>query len=315
MFMFFGLAVAAHAAAAVILRRRVLATLVACSAAGACVLPFLIYALGQKAQVDWIQNRSLLQNLMTAAVKQYFYGDDRPTGNMPPQWVLAFVVLLGVVEIGLLAWGLWSARRSTALRPLLVLCLAGVAVPVAGLLLVSVVAQPVYVARYLTFTAPAFALLVGLGISRLPARHTWLRPMVVAGVICCSLVPQLTLKSLVNEPADTERRIAALLDQQAPQPAAMVFGEPYLRDMVLAYPERFDGIQDLSLEETPAESGTLWGLDAPVTAAELSGRGEVLFVGLGNAAPSDLSAFTAAQCRETGNQPFQRLVLISFACS
>ena len=315
MFMFFGLAVAAHAAAAVILRRRVLATLVACSAAGACVLPFLIYALGQKAQVDWIQNRSLLQNLMTAAVKQYFYGDDRPTGNMPPQWVLAFVVLLGVVEIALLAWGLWSARHSTALRPLLVLCLAGVAVPVAGLLLVSVVAQPVYVARYLTFTAPAFALLVGLGISRLPAKHTWLRPMVVAGVICCSLVPQLTLKSLVNEPADTERRIAALLDQQAPQPAAMVFGEPYLRDMVLAYPERFDGIQDLSLEETPAESGTLWGLDAPVTAAELSGRGEVLFVGLGNAAPSDLSAFTAAQCRETGNRPFQRLVLISFTCS
>jgi mannosyltransferase len=41
----------------------------------------------------------------------------------------------------------------------------------------------------------------------------------------------------------------------------------------------------------------------------------VLFVGLGNAAPSDLSAFTAAQCRETGNQPFQRLVLISFTCS
>ena len=315
MFMFFALAVAAHVAAAMILRRRVVATLVAASAAGVCVLPFLVYALGQKAQVDWIQNRSLAQHLMTAVVKQYFYGDDRPTGNMPPTWVLAFVVLLGVVEVALVAWGLWAARGHATLRPLVWLGLAGVGVPIAGLLLVSVIAQPVYVARYLTFTAPAFALLVGLGITRLPAARRWLRPVAVAAVIGCSLVPQLTVKSLVNEPADTERRIAALLEQQEPQPAAMVFDEPYLRDMVLAYPDGFAGMEDLSLEEDPAESGTLWGEDAPVEAAELEGRGNVLFVGLGGGTPHDLSAFAAAKCTETRGQPFQRLVLISFACS
>lgn len=315
MFMFFALAVAAHAVAAIILRRRVVATLVASSVAGACVLPFLVFALGQKAQVEWIQNRSLAQNLATAAVKQYFYGDDRPTGNMPPVWVLAFVGLLGVVQIALVAWGLWATRRTAALHTLAGLSLAGVAVPIAGLLLVSIITQPVYVGRYLTFTAPAFALLVGLGVTSLPAARRWFKPVAVAAVIGCSLVPQLTLKSLVNEPADTERQVAALLEEQAPQPAALVFGEPYLRDMVLAYPESFTSMEDLSLEESPAESGTLWGVDAPVAPIKLAGRGDVLFVGLGNGTPNDLSAFAAAGCRETRNQPFQRMVLISFSCS
>ena len=329
MFMFFALAVASHALAAIILRKRPLAMLVTCAAAGAAVLPFLLFATTQKAQVEWIQNRSLLQNLTIAAVKQFFYGDDRPTGNLPPEWILGFVLVLGVTEVLLVVWGLWSVRRIAAYRPLVVLSLAGVALPMFGLLLVSVVAQPVYVARYLTFTAPLFALLVGLGLDRLrpgslsgrfdPKGHPstgrpWLLAAAAALVVLSSLVPQLTIKSLVNEPADTERQMAEFIAAQTPRPAGAVYAYPELRDMALAYPEDFRLVTDLSLAETPADSGTLWGKNAAVTAERLRGRGDVWFVGYGGGAPNDLSAFESAGCRQTRNLVFQRMTLVSYTC-
>ena len=314
MFMFFVLAVVSHAVAAILLRRRQLATMAACAAAGAAALPFLLLTMGQKAQVDWIENRSLAQTISTAAVKQYFYGEDRPTGNLPPNWILAFVALLGVVETALIVWGLWASRRTPARRPLLVLCLAGVAVPIAGLILVSIVAQPVYVARYLTFTAPAFALLVGLVIVSIPTRLPWLRYIAMIAVIAVSLVPQLTIKSLVNDPPDTERKIGHLVASEAPAPAAMVFEYPYLRDMTLAYPDDFVGVQDLSLADSPAASGTLWGENVAVGPDRLSGKGNVWFVGDGSADPDDLSAFASAGCTETGTMPYQRLKLVTFNC-
>ena len=193
-------------------------------------------------------------------------------GNLPPQWVLAFVVLLGLLQAALIVRGVSRPGWTPQLRQALVLGLAGVLVPVGGLLLASLITQPVYVARYLTFTAPAFALLVGMGLISLPRRRVWFR-FLVAGLVLCSLVPQLTLKSLVNEPPDTERRIAALVDQESERPAAVVFGAPYLRDMVLAYPDDFAGIADLSLAASPATSGSLWGVDAPVAPDQLTGKG------------------------------------------
>jgi mannosyltransferase len=154
--MFFALAIASHAVAALVLRRRVLATFLTSAIAAAVVLPFLLASTKQTAQVAWIQDRSLIQNLTVAAVKQYFYGDDRPTGNLPPQWVLAVVVVLAVTQLALIALGVAYAARSADLRTLSLVCLSGVVIPMGGLLFISIVAQPVYVARYLTFTAPAF---------------------------------------------------------------------------------------------------------------------------------------------------------------
>ncbi len=314
MFMFFVLAIVSHAVAALILRRRPLAVIITCGAAGAAVLPFLLFAMTQKAQVEWIQNRSLVENLAIAAVKQFFYGDDRPTGNLPPQWILGFVLVLGVSQVALVAWGLWSVRRASTYRPLVVLGLVGVALPMAGLLLVSVVAQPVYVARYLTFTAPLFALLVGLGLDRLRTGRKWILPLAATLVVLGSLVPQLTIKSVVNEPADTERRIAAFIAAETTKPSAAVYAYPELADMAIAYPEDFRLITNLSLAESPADSGTLWGKNAPVTAEQLRGRGDVWFVGAGGGAPNDLSAFESAGCLQTRNLSFQRMALISYTC-
>ena len=94
----------------------------------------------------------------------------------------------------------------------------------------------------------------------------------------------------------------------------MVFDYPYLRDMTLAYPDDFAGVQDLSLADSPAASGTLWGENAAVGPDRLSGKGNVWFVGDGSADPDDLSAFASAGCMETGTMPYERLKLVTFNC-
>lgn len=312
-FMFFALAIAAHFAAALVLRRRVVPVLVASLAGGLAAAPFLLFALAQKSQVDWIQDRSLLQNVQAVAIKQFFYGDDRPTGNLPPNWVLGAVVVLGLVQAALVAAGLTVAAKKPALRTLAVVCTASVAVPVLGLLLVSVLVQPVYVPRYLTFTAPAFALLVALGLDKLRSFGRAKFTVVAAVLVLASLVPQLTLKSIVNEPLDTERHIAELLADGS-GPASVVYETPESRDPSLAYPEAFARLTDLSLVSSPAGSGTLWGVNKAVPAEDLSHRGTVYFIGTGSASVPDLGAFEKAKCTQTKSIVMERLRFLSYNC-
>jgi mannosyltransferase len=320
-FMFFALAIASHTVAALILRKRILATFLTSAVTAAVVLPFLLAAMTQTAQVAWIQDRSLTQNLTVAAVKQYFYGDDRPTGNLPPQWVLAVVVLLAAAQLVLIAIGMAYAARSAALRTLIVVCFSGVVIPMGGLLLISILAQPVYVARYLTFTAPAFALLVGAGLDRLRQVESLrqpriqLFPIALAIVVGASLVPQLTLKSFVNQPGDTERQIAAIMAAQPGDSVGVVYQHPEQRDPAIAYPEAFAGVKDLSLDSSAAASGTLWGSNKAVSKQQLTGRGDVFFVGAGGDDHPDLSAFAAAGCLEGDRLHSERLLLVSYTCS
>lgn len=318
-FMFFVLVIAAHVVAALVLRRRVLAVILSSLAAGITASPFLLIALGQKGQVAWIQDRSLMQDLQAIAIKQFFYGDDKPTGNLPPTWVLGAVVVLGVAQVGLVLLGLVHAARKRELRTLAVLSACTVLVPIIGLLGVSVLVQPVYVPRYLTFTAPMFAILVGLGLDKLRAlgpRSSGTRSLAIAAAILtvASLIPQLTLKSIIDEPLDTERHVAALLEADGSAPASVVYERPEERDPSLAYPQAFSRLTDLSLASSPADSGTLWGVNKPVTATDLQHRGEVYFIGSRAASTPDLGAFQQAGCTQTKSIVMERLRLLSYDC-
>ena len=313
-FMFFVLAIAAHAVSAAVLRRRALAVFLSALAAAVAASPFLLFALGQKGQVAWIQDRSLLQNVQAIAVKQFFYGDDRPTGNLPPGWVLGAVVVLGLLQLGLAALGLVRAAKEPAFRSLAVVAAVAVVVPIAALLLLSVLVQPMYVPRYLTFTAPMFALLVALGLDKVRGLGSRKLAVVAALVLVASLPQQLPLKSVVNEPKDTERHIAALLDADGSAPAAVVYEHPEDRDPSLAYPASFSRLTDLSLQSSPVESGTLWGVNKQVTAADLEHRGRVYFLGTGPASAPVPGAFQQAGCTRTGSVVSDRLRLVSYDC-
>lgn len=313
-FMFFALAIAAHFVAALVLRRQVLALLLSSLAAVLAASPFLLVALGQKGQVAWIQDRSLLQNIQALAVKQFFYGDDRPTGNLPPNWVLGAVVVLGLLQLGLVVLGLIHAAKNPEFRALAVVAASAVVVPIAALLLASILIQPVYVPRYLTFTAPMFALLVGLGMDKVRGLGSR-QLMVVAGLLLIAALPQqLALKSLVNEPKDTERHVAALLDADGSGRASVVYERPEDRDPALAYPASFSRLTDLSLESSPADSGTLWGVNKPVSATDLEHRGTVYFIGMGTGSSPDLGAFQEAGCTQITAIITERLRFLRYSC-
>lgn len=114
---------------------------VAAAAAAAAVMPFLLFTQTQLFQVRWI---SPLQpdTAVKIVVDQYF---DRA-------W--PFAVLAGI----LLAAGAVTIRRPDRLTAV---AIAWIAIPTAALLLYSAVRHPVYYPRYLSFTAPAMALLLG----------------------------------------------------------------------------------------------------------------------------------------------------------
>ncbi|WP_059018770.1 glycosyltransferase family 39 protein [Mycobacterium sp. M26] len=119
-------------------------------AAAAAVTPFLLFSQTQLFQVGWI-SRLGTQTVGKILQEQYF------------DHSLSFAILAAVTIVAALLC------RSRALgvsgdQParLVIVAVAWIAIPTVALLIYSVVRHPVYYPRYLSFTAPAIALLLGL---------------------------------------------------------------------------------------------------------------------------------------------------------
>jgi mannosyltransferase len=310
--MFFALVLASHVLAAVLLRRRVLASALSVALVGLICSPFISLAVTQRAQVDWIPDRSVLRIVTEVVYKQFFEGGGRP--YRPPTVILACLVVLAVFQFGLAIAGTARGIRNEQSRQLLVLSVCIVTLPLTALLLVNFLFRPVYIPRYLTFTAPAFALIVALGFDKLRDWRPAIFPAALGLAVTLSLAPQFSLKSLVDQPPDTERGIAATVSRKVTSPASIVYQYPRQRRVSIGYPEAFLGLPDLSLNTPVAKSGTLWGTNKRIRAGALAGRGHVWLMGPGSQSKVDLAVFTAAGCRQVDVVSTQQLLLIGFDC-
>ena len=158
------LIVAVHAVVVPVLSRS--ARVVGCWAAGACVAvatvtPFLLFTQTQLFQVGWI---SPLNSATVGKILREQYFDH----------ALPVAVLSGLLIVAVL---LCRPRPSAAVGDhpgqLITVTLAWLVVPTAFLLVYSAVRHPIYYPRYLSFTAPGMALLLGycivaVGRSRAP---------------------------------------------------------------------------------------------------------------------------------------------------
>jgi len=128
--------------------------------------PFVSVAVGQVHQISWIApvGRRTLEDV---AVQQYF---DR----CPPFAIMSALVVAAAVAL----WLCTSRRLVGGDRELFVFALAWFAIPTGIILLSSALADPIYTPRYLCFTAPAIALILGLCIGTL-ARPAWVTAAVV----------------------------------------------------------------------------------------------------------------------------------------
>ncbi|OBG94411.1 hypothetical protein A5697_26360 [Mycobacterium sp. E3251] len=166
---YLALLVGAHFTLVVVSRcgRRVLLRFAIAATAGICAMaPFLVTVAGQAHQISWIApiGRRTLEDVV---VQQYFE-------RSPPFAVLSALVIAGAIAL----WLSKSARPARGDGQLLALAVAWLALPTAAILIYSALVHSIYTPRYLTFTAPGMALILGVCAAAVTTRP-WLTAAVV----------------------------------------------------------------------------------------------------------------------------------------
>jgi mannosyltransferase len=220
-------------------RRWLLAVTTTCLA----LLPLILAAWAQRAQVGWLRPPGTAAALATG----------RLVGSAG--LILAVLVLIGTG----LAQAVLGGRLGTAWPVRLpVLCLPWLALPPLILFVMSQV-QPAYTFRYIVFCVPAAALLIGTGLAAAG------RATAAAGLV---LIVLLTLPFQLGERgpaghADNIRRLDQIVAQYARPGDAVIYPQGAgSRSFAAAYPYGLARLHDVMLGESAARSDTIAGTDA-----------------------------------------------------
>ncbi len=154
--MYLALVLLAHIIFMCAFRRTRLAPFAVTSGLTVCALaPFVIEVVGQVQQIKWIApiGHRTIEDVL---VQQYFE-------RCPPFAVLSALVILAAIA-------LWRWTSPKLDRQLIALAVAWIVIPTALIVLAAAVVHPVYTPRYLSFTAPAMALILGVCVGALAAK-------------------------------------------------------------------------------------------------------------------------------------------------
>lgn len=262
------LAVAHLVAVLVIGRGRRLAGGIAIAAAVVAASPVVVLALRQSGQVSW---------LLRYAV---------PAGWELPvqQWFRSDAVAICAAAL-LVLGGLATVVGRRAPGRALAVALPWALLPPLGLIAIGLVHAPVYWPRYVTFTVPAIALLVGIAVAALP------RPLTAAAVLVVAAlaVPQIALDRAPDAKSDAGMRAGAALiaqERSSVDGASGILYGAYLdvphattRIDAIAYPAAFRGLVDLRATVPLDRSTALFGTNRSMAAAALrAGRLRTVWV-------------------------------------
>ncbi|MCV7040979.1 hypothetical protein BST36_01620 [Mycolicibacterium moriokaense] len=215
------------------------------AAAGTCAAaaPFLWLVVGQAHQIVWISPVGG-RTVEDVAVQQYF--------ERSP-WFLIVSVCVALTAVVL--WRFTSAHLSTSDRQLLTLATAWLVVPTASILGYSAVVHPIYTPRYLCFTAPAMALVLGVCIGALAVRP-WVAAAVLV-VFAAAAAPNYLLvqRSPYAKYGMDYSQVADLIAANAkgePGECLLVndtvtFMPAPMRPLLAARPDAYDNVVDISL--------------------------------------------------------------------
>jgi len=126
--------------------------------AGGAVTPFLVKVAAQVNQIRWVP-RIGRRTFEDVAVQQYFE-------RSPPFAILSALVIATAIAL----WLSTSAKQTESDRQLLTLAVAWLVIPTVPILIYSAWVHPIYTPRYLSFTAPAMALVLGVCIGALAVK-------------------------------------------------------------------------------------------------------------------------------------------------
>lgn len=190
---------------------------VAAGFAGLVLLPWLLLVAGQRGQVGWIPRTTVM-----SVAQLPFVWMGRSQGPVLPPVALGLTVWL-TVALGLLLW--WRGGRRTSVAHGVIslphVALPWVAVPAAILVAVSLVV-PMYSPRYVLYSAPALALLLGWAIAQLGSRRAAIG---VAALLTALVVPSLVAE-LDTSGKDSWGEKRTVLEKYA-QPGDVLMATPY----------------------------------------------------------------------------------------
>jgi mannosyltransferase len=247
-------------------------------AAGLVLIPFARLAVGQSGQVQWIGPIDV-ETWHGVFAAQWFYGNDAFA-------ILGWgAIIAGVAVLSARGRGLRSARAD-ATSGALSLLLPWLIVPPVLLIAASLVGSPLYSARYLTFCAPAVAIVMAAAIDALGRR--WL---VVAALALCVVVTAPTYVSQRGQQAKQNTawsQVASLVAaERSPDiRTAIIWGplrhhvDATSRVIEYSYPDAFTDTIDVSLRMPAAETGQLWETRYPLAdvTSRLDGVAEVWLI-------------------------------------
>ncbi|AMM20135.1 hypothetical protein AX769_08090 [Frondihabitans sp. PAMC 28766] len=272
-FLYSALLVAAHGLTLVMWARRsrsaqrttswrpaLLGWFVSAAIAGALLIPLARLSSDESKQVGWIAKPSL------ATVAEF----------LQTQW------FTGNPVFAVFGWALVIAGIVAVLRKgarynepnVLQIALPWLLVPALGLIAVSVVSNPLYSPRYVTFAAPAVAILMAVGLCSVR-----LRSLVAAGlVVAVGLTAPSYIAQRLPEAKDDSSwaEVAALVKHErtleGPNATdAIIYGHirrhptGSARNIEYSYPSAFAGMTDVTLKTPAAETGELWETRYPLS--------------------------------------------------
>ncbi len=218
---------------------------------GAAV-PFVAVVIGQVHQISWITpiGRRTLEDV---AVQQYF---DRS----PLFALLSAVVIASAVAL----WLFTSRRLAGGDRELLVFAIAWLVIPTGLVVLSSAVADPVYTPRYLAFTAPAMALVLGICITALAS--AWWMTAVVVSLFAVVAAPNhiVTQRGPYAKYGMDYSQVADLITAKAaPGDCLLVndtvtFHPAPMRPLMAARPDAYRKLVDVSLWQRAADHSSIF---------------------------------------------------------
>lgn len=303
-----GLLVVAHGVALGIARRRyVRRWLLAAAIAGLATLPFDLLAHQQQSQVGWIHVGPSL--LAWDLVDQAAGGLHGVHGTAMHRTVW----LLGLVIAVLCLW--WCVRRLRAAerwRPVLLLC--WFLVPTLLLASTAFASRQFYQPRYLTFAAPAVAIVLAAALVDLVRSR---RILGVAAVLACLALVSPILLAQRHLNAKDDNYLALARFAQRVHPQNVFFGPAGGRGIEVAYPGYFAGVRDLSIGPRGYRADLLFGGGRPVqqlSAADLRGMSTVVYAKRGAVETAVERRFAALGCSAGARTDDLRFIATDYRC-
>ncbi|AZS35606.1 hypothetical protein CVS47_00198 [Microbacterium lemovicicum] len=276
----------------------------------AATLPFLALVRSQQSQLGTGGDRNPLSLLRKVLVNQLYLGETPNDAALPSLFGIAWqaaAILLGLSGAVIMALAiLRPARPGDMKRELLAVALPWLALPTVAIALYAIIVAPVYQPRYFTFTAPAAAVLIALGLRSLRRRLA-----VVIGAICLigCLIVLASQRTPFSKSGSDWSAAAAIVGEYAQPGDAVYFSPRYdaslvsltARRIAEAYPGNFQGLTDLTLRKTGAETDSLDGVSVQLSEVqnELAGYAHIWML-YGDRYPQNVVADGKALIEEAG---------------